>query len=100
VAEPGGVLLSWETVSEVDILGFNLLRREAGGEFESVNEELVFAQYCGADTGGAYADSDGGVVSGRTYEYVLEIVRLDGGVEQWGQVSVAMGLGVQLPLVM
>jgi len=105
VAEPGGVLLSWETVSEVDILGFNLLRSEAVGAnghspVLSVNEEFIFAQYCGADRGNAYVYSDGEVVSGRTYEYVLEIVRLDGGVEQWGQVSVAIGLGVQLPLVM
>ncbi|MBC8449193.1 MAG: peptidase S8, partial [Chloroflexi bacterium] len=63
VAQPGGVLLTWETASELDLLGFRLLRRpstslghdEAGGEFEVVNEALIFAQVAGANLGATYA---------------------------------------------
>ena len=47
VAEDGGVLLTWETASENDIVGFNVLRSTDGGEFVAVNAELIVAQYVG-----------------------------------------------------
>ena len=60
VAQDGGVLLAWETASENNIVGFNVLRSADGGEPVAVNAELIVAQYAGADSGAAYSFVDSG----------------------------------------
>jgi len=87
-AQPGGVLMSWQTASEVGILGFNVLRR-VGGEFVAVNPEFLFAQYAGASLGAAYTYVDADLPAG-VYTYTLEVVLLDGRVERYGPVSVSV----------
>ena len=77
-ARPDGVWIAWETATEVQILGFNVLRRVSDVAFERVNEEFIWAQYSGADQGAAYALRDEEVASGMTYEYELEVVPLEG----------------------
>jgi uncharacterized repeat protein (TIGR01451 family) len=85
------VRLRWQSESEANILGFNVLRRTGKGRFERVNDSLIFARYAGADAGAAYNFVDSGVPTGH-YTYVLEIVRLDGGVERYGSARVNVGL--------
>jgi len=99
VAQPDGVLVSWETANEVRILGFNVLRRGVGGELEQVDKEFIFAEYAGADQGSDYACLDKGVVSGRMYDYVLEAVMSDGRVEQYDVPAVAARWWLRLPLI-
>jgi hypothetical protein len=79
-AEPADarVLLAWETGTELDNLGFNVLRKpELGGRWEVVNPQLVPAQgdpLAGAD----YAFTDTAVVNGVRYIYRLEDIDLQG----------------------
>jgi hypothetical protein len=75
--QDGGVLLTWETVSEHNILGFNLLRISNGGEPVAANADLIFAEQAGATLGAQYHFIDSGAASG-TYTYVLEVLQLDG----------------------
>ena len=99
-AKTGGVTLRWETSDETQIVGFNVWRSEAGREAVLVSAELMFARYSGAVQGSAYAVTDGSVSSGGTYEYVLEVVRVDGRVERLGATAVSVGWWTALPLVM
>ncbi|MDH7485255.1 MAG: C25 family cysteine peptidase, partial [Anaerolineae bacterium] len=100
VARPDGVLIAWETASELPIVGFNILRREAGGEWQRVNEEFIFAARAGANEGATYTYQDKQVTAGTTYEYMLETVKSDGSVEQSGPAWVTIGWWAMLPLIM
>jgi len=81
------VQIRWQSASEASILGFNMLRSANGGSFEQVNDSLIFAQYAGADLGASYRFVDRSV-SDDSYNYVLEIVFLDGSVAHYGAVQV------------
>lgn len=70
----GGVLLSWETVSEATLAGFNLYRRVPGGEFIQVNSELIAPQMGGQPLGSVYTFLDEGIPLDRRYEYRLEAI--------------------------
>ncbi len=89
LAAGNAVRLRWQTASELDVLGFNVLRRIDGGRFEQVNEFPIFARHAGADMIGSYSFQDRGV-SGENVTYILEIIHLDGSVERYGQVMIAI----------
>jgi uncharacterized repeat protein (TIGR01451 family) len=76
----GGAVVTWETASEVEIAGFNLLRVR-GEEAAQVNADLIVAQFAGGGSGAAYSIADGGLGQG-AYAYILEIVKLDGSTER------------------
>jgi hypothetical protein len=89
VRGPDGVRLQWQTVSELEILGFNLLRSRAatvpGDRVEPwtpVSGDLIFAEQSGSNRGGNYTYADPDVIPSESYRYVLEVVKLDGSVEQ------------------
>lgn len=89
VAQPqaDGVLLTWETVSEVDNTGFNIRRSSSASE---LGELLAFvpAQTPGSAQGFAYSYHDQAVQSGATYWYWLEDVDTAGVTTLHGPVSV------------
>jgi hypothetical protein len=70
----GGVQLAWETVNEATLAGFNLYRREPGGQFEQVNAELIPPEKGGQPEGFAYRYLDEGAQPGLRYEYRLEAI--------------------------
>ncbi len=70
--------VSWRTLNELQLLGFNVLRMREDGLYEVLNEEIIVAEYAGADQGAAYAYLDGTVQPGVTYKYALEFVQSDG----------------------
>jgi hypothetical protein len=83
------VLVHWETVSEVDDLGFNMLRSTSReGPFVPLNADLLPAQASGSLSGAAYSFADSEVVSGATYFYLLEVVTFDGRRVPFGPASV------------
>ncbi len=83
----GSVQLRWQSESESNILGFNVLRSDGRGGFVRVNDSLIFARNAGADMGASYHFIDRRVSSG-VYTYQLEIIRLNGGVERYGRARV------------
>lgn len=72
-ADEGGVLLKWETSSEVNTTGFNLLRSgKEDGDYELITEEYVPAK--GLATGAHYEYNDAEVSLNTTCWYVLKEV--------------------------
>ena len=63
-AQGRSVRLTWQTNSETDILGFNVLRAELTGDgsqapgFVTINPALIFAQASGNGNGGSYTYDD------------------------------------------
>ncbi len=74
-----GVLLEWETATELDNLGFNLYQAEsATGPRVKLNDTLIPAQEPGSVWGAVYQFVDSGVISGTQYYYWLEDVDIYG----------------------
>jgi hypothetical protein len=82
------VVVAWETVLEIDTVGFNLWRSATrDGEYQRVNEMLIPAESLGGVEGGFYETVDTDVTPGATYYYRLEEVEV-GGASNWhGPVS-------------
>ena len=95
----------WQTASEVDTLGFNVLRSESGdpGSFTQLNEVLIPSQAPGSPVGASYEWGDAGVEAGHTYFYLLEDIDIHGQATQHGPVSATlpptMPYWIYLPLV-
>ena len=86
-AQPGGILLTWETASEVDNLGFNLYRAESPeAEPVRLNEALIPSQGPGSPIGFSYTYPDSTPQPGITYYYWLEDVDVHGTVTRHGPV--------------
>jgi hypothetical protein len=75
-----GILVTWETVSEVDNLGFHLYRSEsADGPRIRLNQDLIPSQLPpGSADGAAYQRVDSAVERGITYYYWLEAIDVYG----------------------
>jgi hypothetical protein len=82
------VVVEWETVMEINTVGFNLWRSTTpDGEYERINKTLIAAESLGGVAGGFYVYVDGDVTPGTTYYYRLEEVEA-GGASNWhGSVS-------------
>jgi hypothetical protein len=87
--ERAAVHVEWETVSEVNNLGFNLYRADAAdGPYMKLNEELIPSQVPGQPGGAVYVWTDSTVQVGRTYYYKLEDVDIYGYTTLHGPVRV------------
>jgi subtilisin family serine protease len=91
-ADGGAISLGWETVSEVDNLGFNLYRAKApDGRRTQLNEGLIPSQVPpGSPEGALYHFVDDSVRPGVTYYYWLEDVDAYGMTTSHGPVSAAL----------
>ncbi|MCB0235811.1 MAG: hypothetical protein KDH08_15340, partial [Anaerolineae bacterium] len=82
------VMITWETVSELQNAGFNLYRSANNYQVgERVNAELIPSQAPGSAQGSAYQFEDLDVTPGQTYWYSLEDVDLSGGTALHGPIS-------------
>jgi len=90
--------LAWETASEFDILGFNVLRNtsKTGGR-EQLNEDLIHADNSGGSGGSSYDFVDDDIARGSTYYYWIEIVETGGGRESVGPRDVHTGFFFYIP---
>ncbi|MEZ4714912.1 MAG: SdrD B-like domain-containing protein, partial [Caldilineaceae bacterium] len=75
------VTLRWTTATEVDVVGFNVIRL-VNGDATQLNGELIVAEYAGQAVSGVYALVDSSPSMGELNIYRLEILMADGRVEQ------------------
>jgi len=100
--QEGAILLTWETPSEADLLGFNLYRSPAGGgPLTQLNQDLIPAQAPGSPVGASYQYEDSLAQPGAAYEYWLDMVDVHGGAQRHGPVCAALAAEgrILLPLV-
>lgn len=79
-----GVVISWETLSEVNTLGFNLYRSETlDGEKVMVNPELILSNLVPGSLGGALYEHLDTANTTAAY-YWLEEIEIDGTANSYG----------------
>ena len=89
----GKVELSWETASELEVGGFNLIRAKTrDGARRQINPETIFAQNASSVSGAVYSFVDESVKPGKKYFYWLESISTDGTTRLIGPVKVKVGL--------
>ena len=71
-----GMELSWNTLSEVEMVGFNVLLSRNGGEPQQLNQQLIVAKRAGEAQGATYSFLDTSMQQRTTssYLYLLEVV--------------------------
>jgi hypothetical protein len=75
LAQPRGIRLKWETVTETDLVGFDIYRAElTGGNYIKINSTLIPAQTPGQMLGNAYTFVDTNAQPGVRYTYKLSQV--------------------------
>jgi hypothetical protein len=93
------VIVEWTTATELNTVGFNLLRGETpDGPFEQVNQTLI-PSASDTLTGNSYSYEDLGVVAGKTYFYLLEEIESSGGTNQHGPITVKASSPAKIELV-
>ena len=88
-AKPGNnkVTLIWETATEIDNAGFNILRAESeNGEYIKINDAVIPAKAGGA-AGASYQFIDSNAKNRTTYYYKLEDIDLNGTATMHGPKS-------------
>ena len=99
-AEKTAIELAWQTASEVDVLGFNVLRStsEVGAQVQ-INEEQVDVAHPGQMDGSRYTFDDNSVSIGQTYYYWIELIKTDSSGESVGPEAAFAGFRLFLPFV-
>jgi hypothetical protein len=83
----GTVKLEWETASEINNSGFNILRAKTeNGDYRQINEALILPQGSGLE-GAFYEFIDTSVKHGKTYWYKLQDVDFGGTTSDSGPVN-------------
>jgi subtilisin-like proprotein convertase family protein len=105
VSEGTAIRLEWETVTEVDLLGFDLCRANSpDGSLTRLNGQQIPAQMPGSPTGATYTYMDQTAIPGTSdYCYWLRAVNTYGAVMDYGPIPVtaspALRYGAYLPVV-
>jgi len=76
-AHGDAILVTWETSTEIEIVGFDIYRSEAAdGEFIKLNDEMIMAEAFLEDPlyGQTYTWLDAGALCGQTYYYYIEVI--------------------------
>jgi hypothetical protein len=97
-AQANGVLLTWETASEIDNLGFNLYRADSQvGQLIKINANLIASQNLGSAVGSAYSFLDESAVPGTTYYYWVEDIDASGTATKHGPAVARTSAAKALP---
>lgn len=100
VQQGEAVLVSWETASELNNLGFNLWRgTSAASPDRQLNASLIPSQAPGSASGFTYTWEDAAdLTPGAVYFYWLEDVNLQNVATRHGPLSVVFGAPTAIPL--
>ena len=83
-----GIMLTWETASEVNSLGFHVWRSDAkDGDYERITTSLIAGQG-NSSAGAVYSFTDRNYEGNATYYYRIEQVDADGGSEMFSAIEV------------
>jgi len=83
--------ISWTTESELDIIGFNLLRSETeDGPYNAINKELIPPSN-DPNVGGEHSFIDRDVIDGVTYYYKLETIDRQGNSTESDPIAITAG---------
>ncbi|MBN2547606.1 MAG: glycoside hydrolase family 13 protein [Anaerolineales bacterium] len=95
-----GAMIQWQTMLELDLIGFNLYRSTSlDGPRQRLNVEVIECQQLGEPFGAAYAFLDEGIQPGVHYYYWLEWVNGSGYTILAGQAQFQQSL-LYLPLAL
>jgi hypothetical protein len=97
----GQIQLTWQTLMEIDTLGFNVYRSlspDSGIRGQRLNEALIPATAVGSVLGETYEFTDDQVQPGVQYYYWLEVINLDD-TQLFGPQSASQFIGLYLPVV-
>lgn len=82
------ILVQWTTVTEINIVGFNLYASPStSGPFSKLNSGVIPSHHPGSISGSSYSFTDNSVVLNQPYYYKLEVIAVDGSTLQFGPVS-------------
>lgn len=96
---PSWIEIAWETLMEINNLGFNIHRSEnPDGPLTKINVSLIPSKSPGGNQGAAYSFIDTSVVPGVTYYYWIEFVGVDGSAFE-GPTFAAPNWPIYIPLV-
>ena len=94
VGQGTSLVISWETASEIDTLGYNIRRSDMEeGPFEQINDAIIAANG-GPTQGASYEFIDQNVEPGKTYFYKLEDVDTSGSRSVYGPVSATVSAAI------
>lgn len=97
--DKANVIVEWSTASELDTVGFYLLRSEnPEGPFEQVNSEII-PSTSDSLTGSSYSYDDHQVQAGATYYYMLEEIEETGNSNQHGPIVVEANSQARIELL-
>ncbi|MEM7126248.1 MAG: SdrD B-like domain-containing protein [Chloroflexota bacterium] len=92
-----GVQLTWTTLDELALIGFNI-RKTNGLDGELRSNEMIMAKQVGQSAGASYEWLDAGAILKQGDVYILEIVKNDGSVERT-VIDAVTGGAIFLPMV-
>jgi hypothetical protein len=96
----GGAVVTWQTSSEVQTLGFHLWRSTTGNRLDAIQiTETLIAGNGSANAGADYYYTDMTIQQGVHYTYWLQEVRLDGTTQDVGMVQPQFSGALYLPLI-
>jgi len=102
-AESGieSITLEWETASELDNLGFNILRSETSdiNEAQVLNPSLIPSVVGGQPIGAYYEWLDENIDAGINYWYWLQDLDFNGNVIDHGPVEASLASGNSIPTI-
>jgi hypothetical protein len=98
LAQGGDIRLTWQTATEVNLLGFNLYRSDTlDGTRIKINGDEISAQNFGQMLGAAYDFSDS-VPPGHQFYYWLQLEKTDG--DRWeGPVALTSTYRMHIPVI-
>ena len=93
------VMLHWTTATELEVVGFNVIRL-VNGDATQLNGELIVAEYTGQAVSGSYSLVDSSPSMGELNIYRLEILMANGHVEEHALGVMNMAAGqIYLPMI-